>query len=62
MTTANRGLRHHLRHFAKKDSIIRIAGEHVYIYDGDALTTVLSLPNQYRADMKSVLKECCTAQ
>ena len=59
MTTANRGLRHHLRHFAKKDAIIRISGNYVYIYDGDTLVTVLGLPNEYRPDMQSVLKECC---
>ena len=54
-----RGYFDHLRRFAKKDAIIRISGNHVYIYDGNTLVTVLGLPSEHRVDLQSVLRECC---
>ena len=38
----------HLRRFERKDAIIRIYGNHAYIFQGDTLIGVYTLPNEYR--------------
>jgi len=42
----------HLRRFERAESIIRLYGNHVYIYQDDTLVTVLALPDEYRADLE----------
>ena len=42
----------HLRRFERGESVIRLWGNHVYIYRDDVLVTVLTLPAEYQADMQ----------
>lgn len=38
-------------------SNLRIWGEKVYIFEGDALITVLNLPNQYKRAVKEIMRK-----
>ena len=38
----------HLRRFEQKDAIIRIYGNHAYIFEADTLTAVYALPDEHR--------------
>lgn len=44
----------HLRRFERAESIIRLYGNHVYIFRDDTLVTVLALPNEYKADIQEI--------
>ena len=46
----------HLRRFERGASNIRIYGKHVYIFRDGTLVTVLTLPNEYQADMQEAMR------
>ena len=52
----------HLRRFERSASNIRIYGNHVYIFEGRTLVTVLALPGEYKSDMQQALERRETAE
>ena len=52
-----RGYFEHLRRFERADSVIRIYGNHVYVFDGDVLVTVLGLPDEYRGCLQDAMTQ-----
>jgi len=47
----------HLRRFERAESVIRLCGNHVYIFRDDTLVTVLSLPQEYQAEMREAMDD-----
>jgi len=45
----------HLRRFERTESVIRLYGNHVYIFRDDILATVLALPDEYQADTQQTV-------
>ena len=47
----------HLRRFERAESVIRLYGNHVYIFRDDTLVTVLTLPDEYKLDVQETMGE-----
>ena len=49
----------HLHRFAQKDAIIRIYGNHVYMFQEDTLIAVYTLPREYQMEIEQVMAGRC---
>lgn len=45
----------HLRRFEREGAVFRLYGHHVYIFSGDTLITVLTLPSEYKNEAEQAM-------
>jgi len=45
----------HLHRFAQAGSVIRIYGNHAYVFHGDTLMALYTLPSEYQADIQQIM-------